>query len=579
MNIIFEYFRLTGLIKFFSILSFKEKKNIIILFFFMFIVSLLEALSIGILIPLINFIIEPNFDFTLINNDILSKFTNTNFLNILIITIFFIYLVKYFFLIFYAYYSTKILLSISASLKLKIFKNYLSENYIYHLNNNSSLFIRNIQNEVEVLISVYVSPFLTFLLSFITVAFISLFLLYHSFKSSILIIVIFSLIGILLNIIVRKPLKKIGEQRQFLSFSILKNLRQSFALIKEIKMLKIKNYFEEKLVHDNSKMIKLGVKRSIFGSLPRVTFEFSFVSLALISLYYTNQQNISLEKFLSLLAIYALAAFKIIPSLNNLTVSYQKVKFGSPALGLIVKLLKKNRIDGKLLENYQTEKIKFNDKIEIKNLSFSYPLDKKLIFNNVNLLIPKGSIIGIVGENGSGKSTLINLICGILEPNTGEIVIDDKKIKRLKSLQNIVGYVPQQVYLIDEDIKSNIALGQKKENINDKKIKELLKLFDLDPDLNASYIVGEDGNNISGGQKQKIGIARALYFDPEILILDEVTSAMDLYSEQKFVDIITNKNLNKSIIIISHRIKALENCDIIYKIENNNIFEINKNFI
>jgi ABC-type multidrug transport system fused ATPase/permease subunit len=579
MNKIFGFFKLTGLIKFFSILSFNEKKNIIILFFFMLLVSFLETLSVGILIPLINFIIEPNNNLIIINNDILSKFKNTNFLNILIIAIFLIYLIKYLFLIFYAYFSSSVLLNISAALKLKIFKHYLRKNFMYHLNNNSSLFIRNIQNEVDVMITVYVSPFLTFLLSFITILFISSFLLYYSFKSSILIIVIFSLIGILLNIIVRNPLKKIGELRQFLSFSILKNLRQSFALIKEIKMLKIKNFFEEKLAHDNLKMVQLGVKRSVFGAIPRLTFEFLFVFLVLISIYYANKQNIPLEKFISLLAIYAVAAFKIMPSLNNLTLSYQKVKFGSPTLSLITKLLKENSIYEKLLVNKKIEKIKFKDKIEIKNLSFSYLLDKKLIFKNVNLVIPKGATIGIVGENGSGKSTLVNLICGLLEPNTGEIIIDNKEVKRLKSLQNSIGYMPQQVCLIDEDIKSNIALGQKKENINNKKIEELLKIFDLDTDLNSNYIVGEDGKNISGGQKQKIALARALYFDPEILILDEATSAMDLYSEQKFIKTIANKNLNKSIIIISHRIKALENCDKIYKIEDNNIFEINKNFI
>ena len=545
----------------------------------MFIASLLETLSIGILIPLINFILDPNLDFGFIHVGFFNRFSDYDFFSLMIIAIFLIYLIKYLFLIFYAYFNASVLLNVSASLKLKIFKHYLNKDFLYHLNNNSTLFIRNIQNEVEVLMSNYVSPFFDIFIIFyynsFYIAISSLLLIFninynnHYFWHNRNIIKYFG----------KKTFKEIGQQRQFFAFSVLKNLRQSFMLIKEIKMLKKQNFFEDKLNHDNLKMAQLGIKRTVFGALPRITFEFLFISIALISLFYVNQENISLEKFLSLLAIYAIAAFKIMPSLNNLTVSYQKVKFGSPSLSTIVNLFTKNKIEDRLLVEENNEKILFQNKIEIKDLSFSYLSDSKAILKNINLSIPKGSSIGIVGENGSGKSTLINLICGLLEPVSGNIIIDGKPVKKFRNLQSIIGYIPQQIYLIDEDIKSNIALGQKKENIDFKKIQDLLNLIDLDIDLNPDYIVGEDGKNISGGQKQKIAIARALYSDPEILILDEATSAMDLNSEQKFIDAVSNKNLNKSIIIVSHRVKALKNCDIIYKIENNTVSEINKNSI
>ena len=578
MNKIFNFFNITGLERFLFLVSPKHKKKLIILFFFMFVVSLLEILSIGIIIPLINFIFNPNANNNIINLQgfgSLNFFPNSDYISLVIIFIFLVYLIKFLFLIFYQYFNANVLLKMSVGIKNNLFKNYLKKSYFFHLNNNTSLLIRNIQNEIDVLMANYVSPILVFALALLNTIFICIFLLYYSFSTSIFIILIFGLTGIILNFSVRKILRLIGEKRRIYGISVLKNLRQSFTLIKEIKMLSKENFFLGKLNSDNLIMAKLGIKRTVIGSLPRIIFEFLFVVITLASIYYVNSSNMNMESFLSLLAIYAVAAFRIMPALNSLSSSYQKIKFGSPVLSIIIKAFESKEFEDEYFAKEKTQNLIFNTELYLKEISFTYPDNTKPVLQEINLKINKGNIIGVVGDNASGKSTLINLICGLLKPTRGKIMLDNKEITNISSLQKFIGYIPQEIYLIDGDIKSNIALGINEEDINKTKITEAMKTVGLDKTLSENDFIGENGKNISGGQKQKIAIARALYHDPEILILDEATSAMDISSERQFIEMISNQNINKTIIIISHRMQALKSCDFIYKLDKKTIYKVN----
>jgi ABC-type multidrug transport system fused ATPase/permease subunit len=300
MNKLFNFFKITGLVKFLSLISLKGKKNLKILFFFMIVGSLLEILSIGILIPLINFIFDPNSNDSIMNVqgfEIINFLANFDYVNLILFFIFVIYLIKSMFMIFYQYFNTKVLLNMSVDIKTYLFENYLNKNYLFHLNNNSSLLIRNVQNEIDVLMANYVSPILVFSLTTLNIVFICFFLLYYSFVTSLVVIIIFGITGLILNFSVRKILRVIGERRKFFSYSVLKNLRQSFTLIKEIKINSKENYFSNKLTSDNSIMAKLGIKRTVIGSLPRIIFELLFVIIVLSSIYYMNSSNTSFENF------------------------------------------------------------------------------------------------------------------------------------------------------------------------------------------------------------------------------------------------------------------------------------------
>jgi ATP-binding cassette subfamily C protein len=560
--------------KLFLIIDQKEKKSIYITFSLMLISSLLEIISIGLVIPLINSLLNQDLGngLTFLSNNNFSKITlKENIMAYFIIFIIFVFLLKSVFHIFYTYYTNKVILSLKAQLAHRLFFKYLINDFKFHLETNSAILIRNIQSEVSVVINNFLSPLMSFMLSLATLFLILILLCFYAFVPTVIIIFLYGLILIILNLMTKKPLKKIGEKRIIHSLGILQNLQQGFAMIKEFKMMNKEKFILGKFDYHNFSMVNLGIKRGLLGVLPKIIYEFSFIVLILLSILIFYSLGERIDYFLSILAVFSLAAFRIMPSLNLISSSYQKIKFGSPALDVLIK-----EFDGSKIiedENRFKEKIfsgkLFENKIQLEKLNFSFSKKQRLILNEIDLSIIKNSKIGIIGENGSGKSTLINLICGLLKPSEGKILVDDKDIETcIYEWQNQIGYVSQNTYLLDDNITSNIALGVNEENIDNKKIDYLMSFLEIDKKLNSKTNVGEAGKNISGGQKQKIAIMRALYNDPEILILDEATNAMDFESERKFLDKVCSKNFTKTVIMISHNLKLLKRCEFVYSLEN-----------
>jgi len=300
-----------------------------------------------------------------------------------------------------------------------------------------------------------------------------------------------------------------------------------------------------------------------------------FIFLSIL-IFYSSGKNI--DNFLITLAIFSMASFRIMPSLNLISSSYQKIKFGTPSLDILIKEFGgcTKVEDNKRFKDKNFSGELFKNKIQLKKLNFSFSKKRNLILDEIDFSIEKNSKIGIIGKNGSGKSTLINLICGLLKPSEGRILVDDIDIQTIISdWQNKIGYISQNTYLLDDNIESNIALGVKKDNIDTKKINSLMKFFEIDHELDLKIYIGEAGKNISGGQKQKIAIMRALYNDPEILILDEATNQMDFEAERKFLDKIFSKDFKKTVIIITHNLRLLQKCDFVYSLENRKLSKIN----
>ena len=575
----FNFLNILEFRKFLTIIEGRRKINLLFLFIFMVIAGLLEMLSIGIIIPLVNLIFNPAGS----GNQILSFISklskdslNFNYINITILAIFFVYFLKYLFLVFYTFFQAKVLLVIKADLSKKLFKHYLRREYTFHLKQNTAALIRNITQEVDTIMNSFVGPFFTFFLLSFTTMFVLSLLFYYSFMSSLVVFFVFGIFGISLAIFVRGKIRIIGKRRQTHAFGSLRNLQEGLALVKEIKLFSVEKFFLSKFNWHINAMIPLGIKRTVFGVLPKITFEFIFITIALGMIVYINSMKLPLEEFFTTFVIYVLAAYRIIPSLSGLSVAYQKLKFGLPALELILKELEHKDHNIKVFNSTANSNFKFNDEIEIKNLSFNYENNKRLVLDRLNLKIKKNTCVGIVGSNAAGKSTLINLVCGLINPKNGEILVDQKNIfDDINGWQKLIGFIPQSIYLIDDNVQNNIALGVDEENIDKEKIKKLIILTGLSKTLSAEDLVGEGGKNISGGQKQKIGIARALYREPKVLIYDEPTSAMDLDSEEYLTETIFKQAKETTLIIISHREKVLRYCDFVYKLENKNISLMN----
>jgi ATP-binding cassette subfamily C protein len=273
------------------------------------------------------------------------------------------------------------------------------------------------------------------------------------------------------------------------------------------------------------------------------------------------------------------------PALQYIFYSLSSLAFNNAVLDRIYEdIVEEDNFKSELLNDENIETLKFNDKITVENLSYNYPKSDKLVLKNINIEIEKNQEIAFAGATGAGKSTLVDIILGLLEPSTGYLKIDDKIVDKniIRSWQKNIGYVPQDIFLIDDTIIKNIAFGVDKDNIDIRKVKKAAEIANIanfiENELSEGYntIVGERGIRISGGQKQRIGLARALYHDPEVLILDEATSSLDSKTQEQVMDAINAIVEVKTMIIIAHRLSTVKNCDQIYLIEEGKIIDQGK---
>jgi ABC-type multidrug transport system fused ATPase/permease subunit len=294
----------------------------------------------------------------------------------------------------------------------------------------------------------------------------------------------------------------------------------------------------------------------------------------MLLLFFLVKNEFQKEQIFQMLSIYTLSAFRVVPILARILSSTQNIRFTYPSFEKIFiennyPLLTKEEI---------VKKFSFNKEITIKIDKFFYHNKKNFFLENILINIPKNAKIGIIGQSGSGKSTLVDIICGFRGLKEKNILVDGKPIlSNLAGWHKIIGYIPQNIVILNQSLRENILFGSSKNNFPDKEIKKILKQVNLDRFLKRlphglSQIINEDGNNISGGEKQRIGIARALLNNPEIIILDEATSSLDYFTESKILSSI--KNLKKTIIIISHRVNTLNFCDKVYSIDNKTLKRI-----
>ena len=320
---------------------------------------------------------------------------------------------------------------------------------------------------------------------------------------------------------------------------------------------------------------KCTAKIQYINILPRLFLEFITILVMLFLVVFLFFSGSSLSDILVLLALYAVAAFRILPSINRLLNSYQNLSFGLLSLDTIYndyKLFSNNNTKN-LIES-KSKKIFLKKSIDLKNITFAYSENnEKVILNNVSLSIAANTTVGIIGKSGSGKTTLIDIIVGLLKPSSGKISVDGKEINFDEyQWKNNIAYVPQNIYLLDDSIKKNIAFGYQDFHIDEKNIifssniseaDEFVKLLPKKYDT----IVGESGVNLSGGQKQRIGIARAFYNNSNFIVLDEATSSLDSITEEKIISNIFKIKKDKTILISAHKLTLLKKCDYILEIK------------
>jgi len=562
----------------------KLKKNFFLIFVLILIASFLEMIGIGFVIPVANLIsnnqtsINSYITFIEKKNLLTNNIERNQLIFILMIIFLVFYVIKAFYLTLTIWLQSKFIYNLNFHISKKLFEKYLHKNYLYWAKNDTSNKIKNITQEVNLITSYIIDPCLTILTElFILISIISLLLYYNFFATLYCLFFIIATFFIWQKFISNK-LKKISELRSVYDSLLFKQIQESLLGIKDIKMygretICLKN-FENNLL--DLKFIK--TKFTVIMNLPKVYLELiaisCFVFLILISIYFLN----SLNNLLPNLALFAAAAFKLIPSLNRLIISSQNIKYGQTALNNIINDIETNTFSNEKINN-QLKQIEFLDKINICNISYFYD-NKKIILDNINFEIKKGERIGIIGQSGSGKTTFVDILSGLIPPTSGRITSDNIDIqKNIRNWQDQIGYIQQNTYLMNDSIKNNIAFGLNNLEINDLHLKNTINITLLDDLVNELPLgiettIGERGIKLSGGQRQRIGIARAIYKNPKILIFDESTNSLDSETEKKILDNFKKFKNDKTIIIISHNRESLKYCDKIIKIEKGTLKEV-----
>tara|TARA_B110000503_G_scaffold11064_1_gene15036 strand:- start:2668 stop:4401 length:1734 start_codon:yes stop_codon:yes gene_type:complete len=558
----------------------RQRKGLVILTLLLFIGMVLEVFGLGILIPALSILLDPDLikETPILNSfrNQFSEFSDQNFLSLVLLTILVVYLFKSLFLILITYKQNKFLSNITAYISNRLFESYLNQQYSFHLKRNASELIKNIQVEIYYLSVFLLSLITIFIEGGLVIAVLST-LIYIEPLGALTIGIFFGFLSVIFLQFTKRKLKLWGDLRQELDAEVSKIALEGLGGIKDLKILGKENFFLNQFSIKNYFKARISSNQATISQIPRFYLELiSIVGLVSFIILMVNQGK-DVSELITVLGVFVAATFRMIPSINRIISSAQSLKFSKPSVVTIYKEI--YSLSSLNNENVILDEFKFKNKIEFKNVSFGFNKNQNII-KDINLKINKGQTIGIIGESGSGKSTLVDLLIGLHEPISGSILIDEKSDLQLKqSWRNNIGYVSQSIYLIDNSILNNIALGVSEDMIDKARINQLIKDVQLEKfvgnlELGIETKVGERGVQLSGGQRQRIGLARALYNNPDILILDEATSALDTETEIEVMTSINNLKGIKTIVIIAHRKSTLNKCDLIYEIANSKITQV-----
>jgi len=560
-------------------LDLDEKIEFYKLIFFSIIITLLELLGIGLIIPIITILFNESIDqyisTTLINILFFGANNNKEIMSLVLLYFFLVILIKNLLVLYITNRQLSFVTNFQKKYSDKLFKKYIFSDFLELKKSNSSLLISNITNEVSEVANNYLMPCILLFSELILITSIFIFLIIFDTKLTLIITTIMIFVMFIYFLFLNKKLRIWGKNRQLNLQLKIKTLQEGFNSLKETKLYQKENFFLNLFKNFNQKYTTINKKYLFFSSVPKNIFEIVSVTIFIIFIILTFSATNSPQIVIQKIAVFSFVAFRILPSFNKITSSLQRIKFGNPAMKLVGEEFSKNYL--KTDDSEKNKNIKFENFINFIDLGFSF--DKQnYIFKNFNFRINKNEIIGLIGKSGSGKSTFLEVLMTLITPNEGKILVDDKyNIFESRNLwMSKIGYVPQSVYFTDDTIRKNIAFGIKDEDIDDNKINSSIEKSGLSEFINnlsegINYRVGEFGGKLSGGEKQRLGIARAMYDNPSILILDEPTSSLDEESEKKVLNQIKKLKDNVTIIIATHDDIVKNICDVKLKISNKKI--------
>lgn len=565
-----------------------EKKKFFILFLMMIVAALFETIGIGLIVPFVGIVTNPDVIqeqaiLTYLYN--LFSFQSTSaFIIFSVILLLSVFVFKNLYLLLFNYAQFRVILNQQVKLSRDLFKEYLTKPYTFHLQRNSADLLRNVNSEVSRVFQGIIMSGFQLVTEILVILCILTLLLITAPLATITASVLLSGSVILFFTFLRKKISSLGKEQQKVSGTMIKWVNQGLGASKEVKVSGKEGFFinsytgQSQIRANNSRYMKM------LELVPRLFIETLLVSIVLITMLIVVFQGTGTAQLISTMALFAMAAFRLMPSITRVVSLITTIRYSQPALTVVYDDLFKNKEKSTHIEQKDVVINKGNrtfiDTIELNNISFRYPEQEEYAIDNVSLTIPIGQSVAFVGESGAGKTTIVDVILGLFEPEKGTVLIDDENINSQKNLwQQKIGYIPQFIFLSDDTIRGNVAFGIENRQIEDEEVWRALDQAQLKefvkglPDQLETE-VGERGVRLSGGQRQRIGIARALYHNPEVLFMDEATSALDNETEKEIMKAIDGLKGEKTLIIIAHRLSTIENCDIVFRINNGKLVEI-----
>lgn len=560
-----------------------DKKKLPWLLLLFFLVSFLDIAGIGLIGPYVSIVVDPEVaknifgDLTsliVLPTDVYSLLM---MMSIILLVIFFVKTIS---AIWINYIIIKFSTSLRAKLTVKLMNSYQNLSYVEYLRRNSSEYIHSTQNLVTEYASSLVQTGLKMASDGIVAIVILIMLAITDLKAFLLLTFLLSLFVFSYDRLFRVKMKVYGKKSNLASIKMVKGIHEGLEGLKEIRVLGHEAYFLNKVRNGVYKTGKYLMNLQVMATIPRYLIEFLLVLFIVLLVILTLVTEANLTALLPTLAVFGIAAIRLLPIVNIISNGLIKFRFNRDSISRLHNdVIGVSEHEENFHEKSSTSPMKNSsfESLLIKGVAFCYPNAKQDVLKNINLKINRGDSVGIVGESGSGKTTLVDMILGLLEPHTGEIYFNGKELKHeIVNWQKHIAYLPQEVFIIDDKLKSNVALGIKEQDIDVKLMYQSLEKASLTSLIEqlpngVDTVLGERGVRLSGGQRQRIALARAFYHNRDILIMDESTSALDNETEKEIVDEIKNLKGNITMIVIAHRITTIENCDVVHTINQGEI--------
>ncbi|TVR16961.1 MAG: ABC transporter ATP-binding protein [Balneolaceae bacterium] len=570
--------------KIYSLLPRKDRFRFGLLFVMMVVASLFELIGISLIPAFVISIAEPE---RILSIHILGDFLRDMGIDttqrlaltgaIALITV---YLLKNTYLTYYKYLKQKFVLNKRLYLQNRLFKAYMTAPYTFYLNKNSAELLRNVNGEIGKIITGTVLPFLEISLNTITFIFIIGALLYLEPVITIVTVVMMGGGGYIFLSITQKKTEDSGRISRLASGDMNRMILQGLGGFKEARVLNRESLFLKQYNKFAKKGIGAAIYQTVVKSLPKPIIETLLITGILVVTLIMIFEGRSFNQIIPTLTLFGVAAVKLMPIFNTFVQQVTSIRYSADAVFTVsgdLEYLEKITASEEKENLKAVERVNLQKEIVLDNVSYRYPGADSFAVKNINLTIPKGDAVAFVGASGAGKTTLVDLILGLLEPESGRILADSTDIsENLRGWMKNIGYIQQSNYLFDERIFRNIAFGIPDDEVDEEKLRNAIEAAQLGDLIKRLPIglktrVGERGVRLSGGQRQRVTIARALYNNPQILVMDEATSALDNITEKFVIEAIERLRGDRTIIMIAHRLTTVKNCDIIYMMEEGEI--------